>query len=255
MQLRIADQLHRHHRPRRDSRQGDGDVMRASSHWKTVASRATWLGATRMRFNLGILPRGGEGIERAYERHWRSPRRRSASSRFGVAFPRGAPMRRHPARGRQGRSTTAFFPETQPSADRREPQEGRGYLEVEVVFVSEAEASTVRGHDERAARGHGWFSLTSCRPRWRYGSPTRLDAVAERLRADSFSEEDLQLSAADHKPAQPGYSGYVIWALRRMTVLFPLCPLISNAIRISGCEAQGDRGSGNETTTWPLVCS
>ena len=134
---------------------------------------------------------------------------------------------------------TAFFPEDEPRAEiDAARQKVEGYPEVqEVVFVSEAEAlnrvkdmlseqpEVVEGLDP---------GIMQASMEIRLADPEASDAVAERLRAEGFSAENLNYPQQTISQLNQ-VTGYVIWALRAATVLFLVASvlLISNAIRIS----------------------
>ena len=134
---------------------------------------------------------------------------------------------------------TAFFPEDAPRAEiAAARQKVEGYPEVqEVVFVSEAEAlnrvkdmlseqpEVVEGLDP---------GIMQASMEIRLADPEASDAVAERLRAEGFSAENLNYPQQTISQLNQ-VTGYVIWALRAATVLFLVASvlLISNAIRIS----------------------
>ncbi|QIN78738.1 FtsX-like permease family protein [Rubrobacter marinus] len=134
---------------------------------------------------------------------------------------------------------TAFFPEDvtreQIDQDRRQVE---GYPEVEeVVFVSEAEALN-RVKDMLSEQPEVMEGLDpdimQASMEIRLADPEASDAVAERLRAEGFSEENLNYPQQTISQLNQ-VTGYVIWALRAATVLFLVASvlLISNAIRIS----------------------
>lgn len=134
---------------------------------------------------------------------------------------------------------TAFFPEDvtrqQIDEDRRKVE---AYPEVqEVVFVSEAEAlnrvKDMMSEQPEVMEGLG-PDIMQASMEIRLADPGASDAVAERLRAEGFAEEDLNYPQQTISQLNQ-VTGYVIWALRAATVLFLVASilLISNAIRIS----------------------
>ena len=134
---------------------------------------------------------------------------------------------------------TAFFPE---DVTRQQIDENRqrveGYPEVEeVVFVSEAEAldrvKDMMSEQPEVMEGLG-PDIMQASMEIRLADPEASDAVAQRLRADGFAEEDLNYPQQTISQLNQ-VTGYVIWALRAATVLFLVASvlLISNAIRIS----------------------
>ncbi len=134
---------------------------------------------------------------------------------------------------------TAFFPEdatgAQMEADRRQVE---GYPEVqEVVFVSEAEAlnrvKDMMSEQPEVMEGLG-SDIMQASMEIRLTDPEASDAVAERLRAEGFTEENLNYPQQTINQLNE-VTGYLIWALRAATVLFLIASvlLISNAIRIS----------------------
>ena len=134
---------------------------------------------------------------------------------------------------------TAFFPEDASRAEiDNSRQKVEGYPEVqEVTFVSEAEAlnrvkdmlseqpDVVEGLDA---------GIMQASMEIRLADPEASDAVADRLRAEGFTEENLNYPQQTISQLNQ-VTGYVIWALRAATVLFLIASvlLISNAIRIS----------------------
>lgn len=134
---------------------------------------------------------------------------------------------------------TAFFPEdaTRAQID-EERRKVEAYPEVEeVVFVSEAEAlnrvKDMMSEQPEVMEGLG-PDIMQASMEIRLADPEASDAVAERLRADGFSEENLNYPQQTISQLNQ-VTGYVIWALRAATVLFLVASvlLISNAIRIS----------------------
>lgn len=134
---------------------------------------------------------------------------------------------------------TAFFPEDatreQVDDDRRTVE---GYPEVrEVVFVSEAEAlnrvKDMMSEQPEVMEGLG-PDIMQASMEIRLTDPEASDAVAERLGAEGFTEENLNYPQQTISQLNQ-VTGYVIWALRAATVLFLVASvlLISNAIRIS----------------------
>lgn len=134
---------------------------------------------------------------------------------------------------------TAFFPEDvtreQIDQDRKKVE---GYPEVqEVVFVSEAEAldrvKDIMSEQPEVMEGLG-PDIMQASMEIRLADPESSDAVAERLRSEGFSEENLNYPQQTISQLNQ-VTGYVIWALRAATVLFLIASvlLISNAIRIS----------------------
>ena len=134
---------------------------------------------------------------------------------------------------------TAFFPEDASRAEiDNSRQKVEGYPEVqEATFVSEAEAlnrvkdmlseqpDVVEGLDA---------GIMQASMEIRLADPEASDAVADRLRAEGFTEENLNYPQQTISQLNQ-VTGYVIWALRAATVLFLIASvlLISNAIRIS----------------------
>ncbi len=134
---------------------------------------------------------------------------------------------------------TAFFPEDSPRAEidaaRRQVE---GYPEVqEVVFVSEGEAlnrvKNMLSEQPEVMEGLD-PGIMQASMEIRLADPGASDAVAERLRAEGFSDENLNYPQQTISQLNQ-VTGYVIWALRAATVLFLVASvlLISNAIRIS----------------------
>ena len=134
---------------------------------------------------------------------------------------------------------TAFFPEDATAAEIEEDRRrAEGYPEVqEVVLVSEAEAlnrvKDMMSEQPEVMEGLG-PDIMQASMEIRLADPEASDAVAERLRAEGFSEENLNYPQQTISQLNQ-VTGYVIWALRAATVLFLIASvlLISNAIRIS----------------------
>ena len=134
---------------------------------------------------------------------------------------------------------TAFFPEDAPRGEIDEARQTvEGYPEVEeVVFVSEAEAlSRVKDMlSEQPDIVDGLEpGIMQASMEIKLADPEASDAVAERLRSEGFSEENLNYPQQTISQLNQ-VTGYVVWALRAATVLFLIASvlLISNAIRIS----------------------
>ena len=134
---------------------------------------------------------------------------------------------------------TAFFPE---DASRGEIDGARrtveGYPEVEeVAFVSEAEAlSRVRDMMREQPEVVEGLSpdIMQASMEIKLADPGASDAVAERLKGEGFTEENLSYPQQTINQLNQ-VTGYVVWALRAATVLFLVASilLISNAIRLS----------------------
>ena len=134
---------------------------------------------------------------------------------------------------------TAFFPE---DATKEQIDEARrsveAYPEVEeITYVSEEEALSrfkemmAEQPDIYEGLGADVMQATIEIP---LDDPRASEAVADRLRADGFRDEDLNYPQQTIDRLNQ-VTGYIVWALRAATALFLMASilLISNAIRLS----------------------